>query len=217
MAAEPRILLSNGSSETRHLVLYQLSRVLEPDRGGKRWFPFVWAARSLRPRARWELKLPVAFEVAGLIEVDDCRSTTNIEEADYAQHWVMQQAPDEEFYLERLPDTGLTDRLRIQNAVAFARRTALVLKSGRELLGAELDSGDDISLTIEPSLYVGVSGEPLEAGARLEPSLLQHAWPLSYAESSATRDWYVELRESGGTLEFRATSRARVKLTSPPS
>jgi hypothetical protein len=217
MPAEPRILLSNGSSQTRHFVLYQLSRVLEPARGGGTWFPFVWATRSLRPRARWEMKLPVAFQIAGLIEVDDSRSTTNVEDADYGQHWVMQQAPDEEFYLERLPDTGLMDRLRIQNAVTFARRTALVLKSGRELLGAELDSGDDISLAIEPSLHVGVAGEPLVEGSRLDSSMLRHTWPLSYAESSATREWYAELRESGGTMELQVTPRARVKLASLPS
>jgi hypothetical protein len=216
MPAEPRILLSNGSSQTRHFVLYQRSRVLEPARGDGGWFPFVWATRSLRPRARWDTRLPMTFQVAGMLEVEGSRSTTNVEDADYGQHWVMQQAPDEEFYLERLPDTGPSDRLQIQNAVAFARRTALILKSGRELLGAELDAGDDISLAIEPSLHVGVAIEPLAEGERLDPSSLQYTWPLSYAESSSTREWYAELRESGGALELQVIPRARVKLASFP-
>ncbi len=214
MSTEPRVLLSNGSSQTRHFVLYQLSRALEPASSGKSWYPFVWATRSLRARARWEVTVPAAFQVAGLIELDGSRSTTNVEDAEYGQHWAMRQAPDEEFFLERLADTELPEQLRIQNAVSFARRTALILKNGRELLGVDLDTDEDFSLAIEPSLHVGVASLPMAEGERLELSRLQGTWPISFEISAATRDWYAELREAAGALELRVVPRARVKLAS---
>jgi len=191
--------LVNDTRQDRRVIIYQDNAAAEPPDTP---MLYVWDSRLLQGAGGQSvLALPTTFEVAGMTGAPPDYSLSAPMPGQYGQSWELQQASPEGV-LKLVPgaEPVSEDAVRVENTVAFARRSAVILKERRLLFGAELVPRARASFAVGSSFWVALSalrrGDPLPRSA-----LPSQRCQVFYTEPSGVIEYIVTLSEKQGTGE----------------